>query len=179
MHHSVNPVNLESRQRTELNPSGWAGPCALLLPATFQQSNIRIPMGASLPPRRRGQARLDRHAWLVFRYPPKIDLLPHGLNAVEDFFTKLAKRRLKRACADPRRSPHCEQPLSGRGQSQALHLNRRSRQDHRRRQTRVASVGFDPLVPRSNRLIHGRSAQSRRPGRSHAEELNHLTGSEH
>jgi len=35
------------------------------------------------------------------------------------------------------------------------------------------------LVLRSKRMIRGRSAQYRLPGRSHADELNHLTGSEH
>ena len=35
------------------------------------------------------------------------------------------------------------------------------------------------LVLRSKRMIHGRPAQYRRPGRPYADELNHLTGSEH
>ena len=35
------------------------------------------------------------------------------------------------------------------------------------------------LVLRSKRMIHGRSAQYRLPGRSRADALNHLTESEH
>ena len=47
-----------------------------------------------------------------------------------------------------RRPPGCHQPLPRRAQRirpEALHLDRRSRQNHRGRQTRAPTVGFDPL----------------------------------
>ena len=49
-----------------------------------------------------------------------------------------------------RRSPGRHQPLRRRAERrpQALHMDRRSRPDHRRRQTRATSVRFDPLGPR-------------------------------
>src|SRR6202035_4797012 len=48
-----------------------------------------------------------------------------------------------------RRSPSRDQPLPRRVQStvQALRLDRRSKQNHRRCQTRAPSVRFDPLEP--------------------------------
>ena len=48
-----------------------------------------------------------------------------------------------------RRPSSRHQPLPRRAQhpAQALHLDRRSRQNHRRRQTRASSVRFDPLAP--------------------------------
>ena len=59
------------------------------------------------------------------------------------------KRRLKRGVFDSRRRPPGRhQPLRRRAQSstQALHLDRRPRQNHRRRQTRAPSVRFHPLA---------------------------------
>ena len=73
------------------------------------------------------------------------------LNAVEGFFAKLTKRRLKRGVF---RSIVDLQAAINRfvaetqRRTQALHLDRRSRQNHRRRQTRAPSVRFDPLAAR-------------------------------
>ena len=60
-------------------------------------------------------------------------------------------RRLPLHCRPPGR----HQPLPRRDQRQpkALHLDRRSRQNHRRRQTRASSVRFDPLVVESHEVI--------------------------
>ena len=70
------------------------------------------------------------------------------LNAVEGFFAKLTKRRLKRGVF---RSVVDLQAAINRfldetqHRAQALRLDRRSRQNHRRRQTRAPNVRFDPL----------------------------------
>ena len=89
---------------------------------------------------------LDRHERFTFHFTPTSC---SWLNAVEGFFAKLTKRRLKRGVFRLGRRPAGRhQPLRRRTQCQAeaLHLDRRSRQNHRRRQARAPSVRFDPLV---------------------------------
>ena len=58
-----------------------------------------------------------------------------------------------------RRSPSRDQPLPRRVQStvQTLRLDRRSKQNHRRCQTRAPSVRFDPLAlqPKGDEDLHG------------------------
>ena len=91
------------------------------------------------------RAWLDRHPRWTFHFTPTS---ASWLNAVEGFFAKLTKRRLKRGVFRlDRRSPGRHQSLPRRDQrrTQALPLDRRSRQNHRRRQTRAPSVRFDPL----------------------------------
>ena len=92
------------------------------------------------------RAWLGRHERFTFHFVPTSC---SWLNAVEGFFAKLSKRapetrRLPLHCRPPGR----HQPLPRRDQRQpkALHLDRRSRQNHRRRQTRASSVRFDPLA---------------------------------
>ena len=90
------------------------------------------------------RAWLGRHERFTFHFVPTSC---SWLNAVEGFFAKLSTapetRRLPLHCRPPGR----HQPLARRDQRQpkALHLDRRSRQNHRRRQTRASSVRFDPL----------------------------------
>ena len=89
---------------------------------------------------------LERHPRWTFHFTPTS---ASWLNAVEGFFATLTKRRLKRGVF---RSVADLQAAINRfleehnQQSQALHLDRRSRQNHRRRQARAPSVRFDPLV---------------------------------
>ncbi len=88
---------------------------------------------------------LERHPRWTFHFTPTS---ASWLNAVEGFFATLTKRRLKRGVF---RSVADLQAAINRfleehnQQSQALHLDRRSRQNHRRRQARAPSVKFDPL----------------------------------
>ena len=90
------------------------------------------------------RAWLGRHERFTFHFVPTSC---SWLNAVEGFFAKLSTapetRRLPLHCRPPGR----HQPLARRDQRQpkALHLDRRSKQNHRRRQTRASSVRFDPL----------------------------------
>ena len=86
------------------------------------------------------RAWLDRHQRFTFHFTPTSC---SWLNAVEGFFAKLSKRRLKRGVfhsvvdlqAAINRFLAETQPAT-----QALHLDRRSRQNHRRRQARAPSV---------------------------------------
>ena len=94
------------------------------------------------------RAWLDRHQRFTFHFTPTSC---SWLNAVEGFFAKLSKRRLKRGVFRlRRRPPGRHQPLPRRAQpaTQALHLDRRPRQNHRRRQTWAPSVRFHPLGDR-------------------------------
>src|ERR1700722_9578120 len=61
-----------------------------------------------------------------------------------------------------RRPASRDQPLPRRAQSEiaALHLDRRSRRNHRRRQARAPSVRFDPLGRRSTSPRRRRNASS-------------------
>ncbi len=90
------------------------------------------------------RAWLDRHPRFVFHYTPTSC---SWLNAVEGFFAKLSKRRLKRGVPVDCRTAGSDQSLPSRDQlcAEALHLDRRPRQDHRRRQARAPSVRFAPL----------------------------------
>ena len=90
------------------------------------------------------RAWLDRHERFVFHFTPTSC---SWLNAVEGFFARLSRRRLKRGvfrCRPPGR----HQPLPRRDQrrTEALHMDRRPRQNHRRRQTRAPSVNSHPLA---------------------------------
>src|SRR6202795_4121130 len=84
---------------------------------------------------------LGRHPRWSFHFTPTS---ASWLNAVEGFFAILTKRRLKLR----RRSPGRHQSLRRRPQpaAKALRLDRRSRQNHRRRQSWASSVGFNPLA---------------------------------
>ena len=91
------------------------------------------------------RAWLGRHERFTFHFVPTSC---SWLNAVEGFFAKLSKRRLKRGVFRSIVDLQVAiQPLPRRDQRQpkALHLDRQSRQNHRRRQTRASSVRFDPL----------------------------------
>ena len=112
------------------------------------------------------RAWLGRHERFTFHFVPTSC---SWLNAVEGFFAKLSKRRLKRGVF---RSIVDLQVAINRfldetnDNPKALHLDRRSRQNHRRRQTRASSVRFDPLVLHrdADRSPHGRTpSRSRRP----------------
>ena len=88
---------------------------------------------------------LGRHPRFTFHFTPTSC---SWLNAVESFFATLTKRRLKRGVF---RSVVDLQAAINRylaeaqPRPQALRLDRRSRQDHRRRQPRAPSVRVDPL----------------------------------
>ena len=88
---------------------------------------------------------LERHPRWTFHFTPTS---ASWLNAVEGFFATLTRRRLKRGVF---RSVADLQAAINRfledhnQQSQTLHLDRRSRQNHRRRQARAPSARFDPL----------------------------------
>jgi transposase len=88
---------------------------------------------------------LERHPRWTFHFTPTS---ASWLNAVEGFFATLTKRRLKRGVF---RSAADLQAAINRfleehnQQIEALHLDRRSRQNHRRRQARAPNVRFDPL----------------------------------
>ena len=88
---------------------------------------------------------LHRHPRFTFHFAPTSC---SWLNAVEGFFAKLAKRRLNRGVF---RSVVDLQTAINRfvaetnHDPQAVHLDRRPRQNHRRCQTRAPSVQFDPL----------------------------------
>ena len=81
-----------------------------------------------------GARRLGRHERFTFHFVPTSC---SWLNAVEGFFAKLSKRRLKATRRLPLhcRPPGRHQPLPRRDQRQpkAGHLDRRSRHNHRRR----------------------------------------------
>ena len=100
--------------------------------------------------------------------PSALDLPLHPdlgswLNAVEGFFAKLTRRRLKRGVFPfARRPPGGDQPLPRRAQprAHALRLDRRSRRHHRRRQTWASNVGDNPLARTS--AHHPRRGGARR-----------------
>ena len=77
---------------------------------------------------------------------PRRGLLREALEAAPE------TRRLPLHCRPPGR----HQPLPRRDQRQpkALHLDRRSRQNHRRRQTRASSVRFDPLAATASQAMN-------------------------
>ena len=92
------------------------------------------------------RAWLGRHPRFVFHYTPTSG---SWLNAVEGFFAKLTKRRLKRGvfCSIVDLQAAINRFLRETNDDpKTLHLDRRSRQNHRRRQTRAPSVKFDPLA---------------------------------
>jgi transposase len=102
------------------------------------------------------RAWLDRHARFTFHFTPTS---ASWLNAVEGFFAKLSKRRLKARRLQLRpRPPGRHQPLPRRAQhaAQALQMDSRSRPHHRRGETRAPSVGFHPLA--GQRLAQRRSS---------------------
>jgi hypothetical protein len=89
---------------------------------------------------------LDRHPRFAFHFTPTSC---SWLNAVEGFFAKLTNRCLKsgafRSLVDLQAAINrfvAEQNADPK----AVRLDRRSRQNHRCRQTRAASVGFCPLA---------------------------------
>ena len=98
------------------------------------------------------RAWLDRHPRFVFHYTPTS---ASWLNAVEGFFAKLTKRRLKRGVF---RSLVDLQAAINRFLAETndnpkpFVWTADPDQDHRRRQTRVPSVRFDPLVPCLTRM---------------------------
>jgi len=87
---------------------------------------------------------LNRHERFTFHFTPASC---SWLNAVEGFFAKLTKRRLKRGRVRVGRrlaSRHNRFAVEHNAEK-ALQMDCRSRQNHRRCQTRAPSVGFDPL----------------------------------
>jgi transposase len=104
------------------------------------------------------RAWLARHPRWTFHFTPTSC---SWLNAVEGFFAKLAKRRLKRgvfrSLADLQAAINS---FLDEHNTQALPLDRRSRHHHRRCQTRAPSVGFDPLAWKR---FSASSARSRYP----------------
>ena len=98
------------------------------------------------------RAWLDRHPRFTFHFTPTS---ASWLNAVEGFFAKLAKRRLKRGVFHSARRPAGRhQPLPRRAQhaAQALRLDRRPGPHHRRGEARAPSVRFHPLGHGDNRF---------------------------
>ena len=89
---------------------------------------------------------LARHPRWTFHFTPTSS---SWLNAVEGFFAKLSRRRLKRGvfCSVVELAGR-HQPLRPGAQPkpQALRLAGRSRRDHRRPLPRVPSVGVNPLA---------------------------------
>ena len=97
---------------------------------------------------------LTRHPRWIFHFTPTSC---SWLNAVETFFAKLTKRRLKRGVFPSLVAlQDSHQPLRRGPQPrpQAVRLESRSQRHHRRRQKRVPSVKFDPLVHRGIQEIH-------------------------
>ena len=92
------------------------------------------------------RAWLDRHPRFTFHFTPTS---ASWLNAVEGFFAKLAKRRLKRgvfhSLVDLQAAIN-RFLAENNSASKALHLDRRPGPNHRRRQTWAPSVKFHPLV---------------------------------
>ena len=89
---------------------------------------------------------LDRHPRWIFHFTPTS---ASWLNAVESFFARLTRQRLRRGVFHSVVDLQArDQPLPRRDQrrSQALRLDRRPQTRHRRRQTREASVGVNPLA---------------------------------
>ncbi len=87
---------------------------------------------------------LERQPRWTFHFTPTS---ASWLNAVEGFFATLKAATKARRLSICRRPASRVQPLPRRAQSEiaALHLDRRSRRNHRRRQARAPSVRFDPL----------------------------------
>jgi len=88
------------------------------------------------------RAWLYRHPRFVFHYTPTSC---SWLNAVEGFFAKLTRQRLKRGVF--RSIVELQAAINrffagSQRAAQTLHLDRRSRQNHRRRQARASSLGI-------------------------------------
>jgi transposase len=105
---------------------------------------------------------LARHPRWTFHFTPKS---ASWLNAVEGFFAILTKRRLKRGvfrsvadlqAAINRFLDDHKRPI------ESLPMDRRSRQNHRRRQTRAPSVRFDPLAHGFNGALQPAAAMTHR-----------------
>jgi transposase len=98
--------------------------------------------GAHKHPNVRGW--LERHPRWTFHFTPTS---ASWLNAVEGFFVTLKKRRLKRgvfrSVVDLQAA--INRPRRAQSALAALHLDCRSRQNHRGRQAWAPSVRFDPL----------------------------------
>ena len=88
---------------------------------------------------------LGRHPRFTFHFTPTS---ASWLNAIEGFFAKLTKQRLKRGVPFARIAPGGHQPIcrSGQRRSAPLPLDQGPGQDHRCRPTRAPSVRFDPLA---------------------------------
>jgi hypothetical protein len=88
---------------------------------------------------------LDRHPRFTFHFTPTSC---SWINAAERFFATLKKRRLKRgifrSITDLQAA--INRFLDEQHRVQALHMDRRPRQNHRRPQTRASSVRVDPLA---------------------------------
>ena len=103
------------------------------------------------------------HRWLACHPRWTFHFTPTSaswLNAVEGFFAILTKRRLKRGVFPiRRRPPGRHQPIPRRSQCpvETLPVGRRSRPDHRRRETWAPSARFDPLAIEGSVPISERS----------------------
>jgi hypothetical protein len=92
------------------------------------------------------RAWLERHPRWVFHFTPTSS---SWLNAVEGFFCKAHPKAVEaRRLPLPRRPSSCHQSLHRRTQlpAQAVHLESRPRQNHRRPKPRVPNVGINPLA---------------------------------
>jgi hypothetical protein len=98
------------------------------------------------------QQRIERYPRLTFHLTPTS---VSWLKAVEGFFDTLTKRTEARRLPIRRRPPGRDQSLSRRSQRQfqTIRVGRRSRQSHRRRQTRAPKVRFDLLAPSRLRWV--------------------------
>ena len=87
---------------------------------------------------------LARHPRWVFHFTPTSC---SWLNAIEGFFAKLTRRRLKRGVFRSLVALRGDQPLHRATQrrSPTVHLEGRPQSDHRRRQARASNVGNNPL----------------------------------
>jgi transposase len=87
---------------------------------------------------------IENHPRFVFHFTPTS---ASWLNAVESFFAKLTKKRLKRGVSAPSRNSKMPSTASSTTpmQTQSLYLGQGPQQNHRRRQARAPIVRFDPL----------------------------------
>src|SRR5271166_4470295 len=88
-------------------------------------------------------------------------LAQRGRRLLRDPHKAATKARRLSIC---RRPASRDQPLPRRAQSKivALHLDRRSRRNHRRRQARAPSVRFDPLAAAKDKIVERYSARKPR-----------------
>src|SRR6516165_2669034 len=179
------PHSISSRARSSAaacSATGTRNSSAFSMPSSAKWRPTRRPMSSSTTmathkhPKVRGW--LARHPRVTFHFTPTSC---SWANAVEGWFAKLTRQRLKRGVFLDRRTADRHQPLHRRGQrqTQAVRLDQIRRRDPRRRPTRETSVRSDPLGapslcsynPLFLKVPHHRSF--RRGAEYHCEERKH------